>query len=176
MKVVLISGKAGHGKDTLAGYMDRYLSSIKYKRVIVVHYGDLLKYICKSFFHWNGEKDECGRTLLQYVGTDVIRAQKPDFWVQFVADMLRFFPDKWDYVIIPDVRFPNEIEGLAEFDPYHIRIHRPGFNMLTEEQQKHPSETALDEYHPAEKWMFVLNDGTLCDLAKKAVRLCDKLE
>lgn len=172
MKVILISGKAGHGKDTLAGYMKDYLESRKFK-VLIVHYGDLLKYICKSLFGWDGQKDDYGRTLLQRVGTDVIRKKEPDYWVRFVSDMLWFFPDEWDYVLIPDVRFPNEIEGLAGFDPYHIRIDRPGFNMLTEEQQHHISETALDEY-PYD--LLVRNTGTLMGLKTMAALICDRLE
>ena len=144
------------------------------KKVLITHYGDLLKYICKAFFNWDGQKDEAGRTLLQYVGTDIIRKKKPDYWVQFVADMLSFFPDQWDYVLIPDVRFPNEIEGLAGFGPLHIRIVRPGFNMLTEEQQKHPSETALDNYYS--NWQVVMNDGTIDDLIRKAEVICWELD
>ena len=146
MQLILISGKAGHGKDTLAGFLKEHMEADG-KKVLITHYGDLLKYICKQFFGWDGQKDEKGRTLLQYVGTDIIRKQAPDYWVDFVAGILRMFNDEWDYVLIPDVRFPNEIDRMKEFNPKHIRIIRPGFNMLTEEQQKHPSETALDNYH-----------------------------
>ena len=78
MKVILISGKARHGKDTLAGMMKEELER-KSKRVLIAHYADLLKFICKNFFGWNGEKDDNGRALLQRVGTDVIRKQNPDY-------------------------------------------------------------------------------------------------
>ena len=174
MKVILISGKAGHGKDTLAGYMKDEIEKYK-KKVLIVHYGDLLKYICRQFFNWDGKKDENGRTLLQYVGTDVIRKRKPDYWVKFVSEMLSFFYDKWDYVLIPDVRFPNEIIGMSSFNPYHIRIVRPGFSTLTAEQQKHPSETALDDY-PDKPWHIIVNNGTLLDLKTCTMLLCSELE
>ena len=90
MKVVPISGKAGHGKDTLAQFLRTHLE-IYGKRVLVCHYGDLLKYICAMFFGWDGQKDEKGRTMLQHVGTEVIRKQKPDFWVGFIAEILSMF-------------------------------------------------------------------------------------
>ena len=138
---------------------------------MLVHYADLLKYICKQFFGWNGKKDDKGRTLLQYVGTDVIRTKSPNYWVGFIADMLRFFPDEWDYVIIPDTRFPNEISTLRinEFPVTHIRVIRPGFQtQLTEEQQNHPSETALDGIEPDE---WVVNDGEVYDLFGKIQKL-----
>lgn len=162
MKLILISGKAGHGKDTLAGFMREQMEKSG-KLVLITHYGDLLKYICRSYFDWDGQKDEHGRHLLQHVGTDIIRKQNPDYWVEYIRGILGMLGDEWDYVLIPDVRFPNEIEGMAAFRPYHIRIIRPGFSMLTEEQQKHPSETALDDY-PEHPWRVVMNNGTLQDL------------
>lgn len=148
MKVICISGKAQHGKDTTAGYLKEFLEE-RGKKVLIAHYGDLVKYVCKTFFGWDGQKDEKGRTLLQYVGTDQIRTQEPDYWVQFIESILSMFPNEWDYVLIPDCRFPNEIEYLRDFrhDVTHIRVLRQNFvSPLTEEQQRHPSETALDGY------------------------------
>lgn len=148
MKVICISGKAQHGKDTTAGYLKEFLEE-RGKKVLICHYGDLVKYVCKTFFNWDGQKDEKGRTLLQHVGTDIIRTKEPNYWADFICDILCFFPNEWDYVLIPDCRFPNEIECIKECfdDATHIRVIREGFiSPLTEEQQKHPSETALDEY------------------------------
>ena len=95
MKVILISGKARHGKDTTAGFLKSALEADD-SSVLVAHYGDLVKYVCKTFFGWDGEKDEKGRTLLQKVGTDAIRAKRPDYWVSFISDMMGFFPGEWD--------------------------------------------------------------------------------
>lgn len=135
------------------------------ERVLVAHYADLVKYICKTYFEWNGKKDEYGRHLLQYVGTDVVRRQQPDFWVNFIIQMLQFFGDNWSYVLIPDTRFPNEIERLREagFKVEHLRVQRDNFaSPLTDEQQMHPSETALDETIPDH---LIRNNGSLEDLA-----------
>ena len=174
MKVICISAKAQHGKDTVASFMKECLEA-KGKRVLVTHYADLLKYICKTFFNWDGQKDEKGRTLLQQVGTESIRSQDENYWVAFVADMLYFFGDRWDYVLIPDTRFPNEIDYLkdAGFEVLYIRVIRENFETsLTEEQQKHPSETALDEY---EADVILYNDSTLENLKFSVERLTDVL-
>lgn len=174
MKVIAISGKAGHGKDVTAGYLKECLKA-KGKRVLVTHYADLLKYICRNFFNWDGQKDVRGRTMLQYVGTEIIRAQDPNYWVGFVADMLYFFEDQWDYVLIPDTRFPNEIDYLkdAGFDVIYIRVIRENFeSSLTEEQQNHPSETALDSY---EADVLLYNDSDLNNLKFSVERLTDVL-
>ena len=75
MKVVCISGKAQHGKDTTAGMMKTVLESMGHT-VLIAHYGDLVKYVCRTFFGWNGEKDAYGRSLLQKVGTDIVRSAR----------------------------------------------------------------------------------------------------
>lgn len=147
---ILISGLAGSGKDTSATILKECLEKHG-QRVLITHYADLLKFICKNFFGWNGEKDEAGRTLLQQVGTDCIREQDPDYWVDFVANLVRMFPDKWDFVIVPDVRFANEIDRIADagFPSTHIHIVRPDLeSKLTDEQKNHPSETSMDNVVP----------------------------
>ena len=167
VKVIAVSGHAQHGKDTTAGMLANKLRADGYA-VLVTHYADLLKYICKAFFGWNGNKDEDGRTLLQRVGTDVIRKQCPDFWVDFISDILSYFHDEWDYVIIPDTRFPNEIEKLKEkFEVVHLRVIRDNFlSPLTPEQQAHPSEIALDN---VEADYYIHNDSGLDELNSKII-------
>ena len=79
----------------------------------------------------------------------MVREQVPDYWVDFVIGLVKLFPDEWDYIIIPDTRFPNEVEKIASDwqDTVHMRIVRPNFdNGLTEQQRMHSSETALDDY------------------------------
>lgn len=157
MKVIALSAKSKHGKDFTAKYMKSKLESMG-ERVLITHFADLLKYICENFFDWDGKKDEYGRTLLQHVGTDIIRQEMPDYWVDFIISILKLFPNEWDYILIPDARFPNEIEKMKEnFDTISVKIFRQNFtNDLTEEQQNHSSETALDDY----KFDYILiNDG-----------------
>ena len=169
MKVICISGKAQHGKDTTAKFLKDILEKND-QRVLITHYGDLVKYVCTTFFGWNGVKDEAGRSILQYVGTEKVRNKIPNYWVKFVSDILYLFPGEWDYVLVPDCRFPNEIDYLREngLNVTHIRVRRDGFdNGLTDEQKNHPSETALDGVKP--DYIFV-NDGTLEDLEKRIAK------
>ena len=170
---ILCSGKARHGKDTSAEIIKENLEERGHS-VLITHYADLLKFICKNFFGWNGEKDEAGRTLLQQIGTNSIRAQDPDYWVDFVANLIRMFPDKYSFVIIPDVRFPNEIDRIfdAGFPATHVRIVRPDFeSLLTEEQKNHPSETALNDTEPD----FLIKNTTIPELKSQLQILCDTI-
>ena len=166
MRLICISGKAQHGKDTVANMMGALFQSQGYS-VLILHYADLLKHICKDYFYWDGKKDAHGRQLLQQIGTDVIRRKDKDFWVRFVSDFLSFFPRRWDYVIIPDCRFPNEIEYHRNrgLDVEHVRVIRPNFdNGMIDGQKAHVSETALDDY-PVDR--LIVNDGAIFDLATK---------
>lgn len=165
MKIICISGHAQNGKDTVAKMMRDMLQMEGY-RVLITHYADLVKFVCTNFFGWDGNKDEQGRQLLQKVGTDIVRKQNPDYWVDFIVDMLTFFEDEWDYVLIPDTRFPNEIEKLRKcgFSIEHVRVSRPDFdNQLTEEQKHHPSETALDDTCPD---ALIINSGDRFQLSR----------
>ena len=155
MKFILISGKSGHGKDTAAKIIREEMKK-RDKTSLVIHYADLLKHICKIYFGWDGNKDKKGRDLLQSVGTDRIRNINPDFWVNFILSLVKFFPDTYDYIIIPDLRFPNEINRIKEegYDVCHVRIVRENYNStLDDSQQLHISETAMDDIKP-DFWIF----------------------
>lgn len=172
---ICVGGHAQNGKSTTATMIKQELE-MRGNKVLYINYADLLKYICKNYFGWNGEKDEAGRTLLQKVGTEGVRSQKPNFWVDFVLTVVSLFPKEWDYVVVGDCRFPNEITRIGEKGYSHtfVKVHRPNFaSPLTEEQQQHPSENALDDVLPD---FTIINDGTMDDLRKNVKVLCDEIE
>lgn len=188
VRVICISGKAGSGKDTAGQAMASILREVGC-RVLVVHYGGLVKYICRTFFGWDGKKDEKGRTLLQKVGTDVVRAHNPNYWVGFLISVVRMFPDEWNVIIIPDCRFPNEVTYWERFDiPVDLvriervtevrRSKRKGLvrrlrersreiHDMTDEQRAHVSETAMDDFPAA---YTIVNDGSLKQFRKEAAK------
>ena len=176
MKIIVISGKAGSGKDTFGALLSDSLKEMGHK-TLITHYADLLKYIAINFFSWDGQKDKFGRDLLQHLGTDVVRANDKNFWVDFLIRVFQFFPDEWDFVIIPDCRFPNEIERFKEcgYQIKHIRVWRNEQDNtidMTEAQKMHESEIALDEFEP--DWA-VANVGTLSCLLDAAKRIAEEL-
>lgn len=168
MQIICIAGKAGSGKDTVAKFMKEWFENHE-ERVLITHFADPLKFVCEKFFDWDGKKDKVGREMLQYVGTDRIRGHNPDFWVMFIREILEVFEDEWDFVLIPDCRFPNEYEVLADkFNTTLVEVYRPQLESnLTYEQQKHSSETAMDYYNSD---IIITNDRELPDL-KAAVSL-----
>lgn len=159
MRVILISGSAQNGKDSTAFMMKELLEKQK-KKVLIIHYADNLKLFAKNYFGWSGQKDLEGRKLLQWLGTDVIRKNYEDTWVDMIVALLKGIKTLYDYIIIPDVRFPNEVDKMRDnFDCITVRVIRPNFdNGLTEEQKNHSSEVALKDY-PME--YELINDGDL---------------
>lgn len=175
-KIILISGKAENGKTTAANFIKEMLEKEGY-RVVITRYAKYLKEIAKDYCGWNGEKDEAGRTLLQQLGTEIIRQKmhKPDFHVGRVCEDIEIASDFVDYVIIDDVRYPNEIYyPLAKFGDDKIftyRVNRinedgtPYQNSLSEEQKNHLSETALDHFR-----FFAEGKVPNLDIAKDCAR------
>lgn len=166
IKLILISGKAQHGKDTFAKILKQKLEQ-QNKKILVTHYADLVKHLATNLFNWDGQKDEKGRTILQKVGTDIVRTQRPNFWVDFIIDILTLFKGEWDYVLIPDCRFANELNRYGEeWDTTTVRVNRLNFtSTLTQEQQNHPSETSLDDYY----FDYVINAENGLDKLEKEV-------
>ena len=174
MKILVISGKSGSGKDTFANIMKEKLEQ-QGKRCLVIHFADLVKHYATDYYGWNGEKDEEGRTLLQTLGTDKVRAIMPEYWAEAVAKFLAAITcfNDFDVAFIPDARFPNEIETVFEYnqDSVSIRVERYNENGsmylnpdFTQEQLNHPSEVSLDKY----PFDYIVENHTMDDFTAAA--------
>lgn len=146
MKCITISGKAGHGKDTFAKNLKKDLEA-QGLRVFIFHYADYIKMLAKEIYGWNGEKDEKGRSILQNLG-DKLRSKNKRIIIDELIKILKLVEDDFDIAIIPDARLPLEIEVLKEiWHTISIHVNRINYvNILTSEQKKHLTETALDNY------------------------------
>jgi hypothetical protein len=143
--IITISGSACHGKDLTANILKNKMEAMNYK-ILIIHQADYLKYIAQQYFGWDGKKNTEGRTILQKIGTDIVRSRDPNFWTNLVFQFIRVFQEDFDYFLIPDTRFKNEIESFGEYVT-PIKVIRTNFdNGLTEEQKNHPSERALDNF------------------------------
>lgn len=145
--IINISGKAQHGKTSTALFLQEKLPS----KSLIIHHADYLKFICQKYLGWDGEKNKQGRNLLQFVGTKKVREYKNTFWVDRTCDLIDIFKDDYDWFLIPDVRFRNEIyTTMSRFPDYviNVRVIRLNFdNGLTEKQKQHQSETDLDSFN-----------------------------
>lgn len=109
------------------------------------------------------------RRALQYLGTDVRRAQDPDYWVKLALNPTVEALANGASVYFTDARFPNEIVGSAAFAATTLRLD------ITADTQRerllsrdgllpdptalnHESETALDDYRGFD--IRIDNNGT----------------
>jgi hypothetical protein len=133
--------------------------------VKVYHFADLLKEISMSLFGlsyeqvygtdaqkntkigimWedmpenkeNNKGEMTSREFLQHFGTNVIRKIKNEAWVD--STIKRISEEKTQLAIIPDVRFPNEVEAIHRVGGSVMRLTRNIAN------SNHKCECALDE-------------------------------
>ena len=145
--LILIAGKAESGKDTFAKLVKANFNNPK--RIAIIHYADILKYLATQYFGWSGEKDVEGRALLQHVG-DVIRKNNPNYLIDQVLNLIRTFENEWDVVLVPDARFPIELSAPKDAFP-NVNVEtcimrRSAPNSLTEEQRAHKTETAFEVF------------------------------
>lgn len=177
MVIYVISGKARHGKDTVA--MDiKEVYEGKGLKVINLAYGSYIKEYAKKISDWDGNEETKPRELLQELGTEVIRKQiDNDFFVKRICEDILVYSHYFDVITISDARFPNELEWpKKKFDNVvNVRVIREGYDsVLSEKEQKHLTEVALDGYNNYD--YVIYNDGTLDDLKDKVSDLVRKVE
>jgi len=127
MKVIMLSGKSGSGKDTIANLIENQLKQINYN-TLIIHFADLVKYYAIQYYKWDGEKDERGRNLLQGIGTHMMRNYDPDYWASIVAKFIGAAKNDFDVVLIPDWRFINEYERVCDHNQKVITVRVNRYN------------------------------------------------
>jgi hypothetical protein len=145
MKVIVIQGFIGSGKDTLANLLlEKYPNGIK------LSFASALKDVVSCIFGWDrkllegdsiesrlwrekvdewwskrlGVKNLTPRFILQNIGTNLFRNHfHPDIWIASIERKI-LESKNLNYVIITDCRFENEVEMLKKFDSKFFNIRR----------------------------------------------------
>jgi hypothetical protein len=168
--VILISGKAGTGKDTFANILVEELQNCQYK-AITDHFAFAVKQAALEYFGWDGNKDARGRLLLQNIGR-IGRLYDPCTWAKELLSRIDRTLDlaQIDALIIPDWRFPNEksfIEMTDLFQILTVRMIAPTREVIDRHAPEYLdiSETALDSSE-FDVEVFNTDNVTLDDLRK----------
>lgn len=175
-KIILISAKAEHGKDALASILKEELTTYN-KKVVIDRFAKYIKMYATQL-GWDGKtKDEYWRHFLQTIGTEKIKQELnyKSFHAKRLAEDIQILEDYVDCWLIADTRFPDEIYTLKAMFPHNvvtIRVNRPNHkSKLTEEQLKHESEIALDDFAFD---IYVNNNGDIEDLRKIAKQIIER--
>ncbi len=141
MKIIALTGKAGVGKDTFAKKLRETFPS----KVFVVAYADLLKNICSRNFYYKGIKNNRDRRILQTIG-DIFRANDSEFFIKPVVNMLPVADEMgFQYFVITDVRFENEVVNLMNkgYPVEVIKLVRDFESKLDDVTSTHRTEQGL---------------------------------
>ncbi|AIZ63152.1 hypothetical protein PK28_04635 [Hymenobacter sp. DG25B] len=149
-----LSGKRGSGKDTVAHLIQLLQPERNWQ---IMSFGDAIKAVCATLagestapYYTQTGKTELlpafGRTrgeMLQQVGA-ALRAWDYEIWVK--AFFARLPKDQ--FVIIPDVRFPNEAQPILDRGGIMLRVEGDPLHQQGDgtRDDSHPSETVMDTY------------------------------
>lgn len=190
--IVGIGHKKQHGKSTFADMIQKHLLRNGYP-CVTDSFAEGLKRVLLELFpkqvqrrHLYGtEKDKterlldikiatlkpgeivCGRTLMQFFGTEVCRGMYDRIWCVQLANRAAQQPGK--LTITSDVRFSNEVDTILSHNGIVVKVQRPGQPSTDE----HASERALDNFTD---WSYTIsNDKNLEELEAQAIQLCEKV-
>lgn len=153
--VILISGKAGAGKTTVANFMIDGLPESKIAGIAPFAMG--IKTMA-NFVGWDNNKDEKGRKLLQQFG-NAGREYDEDIWINFTMSAITQAGVPFDFIIMDDWRFPNEYAWFdkypKDFGVYSVRVVRDD-KLLLNPEDADVSENALPDL--AEFYDFNINN------------------
>lgn len=181
--IIGIAGLAGSGKSAAAAAL------VERCGFVSISLADPIKRICQDVFGWDRERlwgtserrnepdpvwdGLTARRALQTLGTEWGRAMHPDVWVRACLKEAR---DVHTFaalggcnakgVVIPDVRFPNEVAAIRAAGGRVVRIIRTGLAPLDGSAGAHVSEAGAGEMD-----LELPNNGPLWLLQARAVKL-----
>jgi hypothetical protein len=192
-----ISGKAGHGKDSVAKAIEQcFIDDGTKMEILTIKFADKLKDITaelldiNEFFMEdqvakNKELHHMGgitaRKALQFMGTEIGRNIYEDIWVyHYLKDVGRFFAlsnmAANCICLTTDVRFENEYKAIKNYKSklwkvkkVLVRVVRPGFSYDID--NNHPSETGLDHIDDWDYKIIANNMAELVEETKKVYKL-----
>jgi len=177
MPLVGIAGKKRSGKDTVAKALEPFgfqrigfADELKQMALEINPFIEPLDYNTYRLSEvvedvgWERAKDILPevRRFLQELGTSV-RARDRSFWIRAAMMEIDSALVALRGVVVPDVRFPNEVDAIRKAGGTVILVVRPG---RPDDGDRHASETALDgiafDY-------TIINDAGLDTLEQRAI-------
>lgn len=164
IKLIGITGAAGHGKDTIA---DCLTSANGYHNF---SFASPIKQACIAIFGWGREhlhgnlKEVIDpaygispREAMQTLGTDWGRCMiHPEIWIKAGTREIQ----QYNRVVVSDVRFDNEAEAIKSLGGTIIEVYRPGKEAVNPHASEEGIRRDLIDH-------TIINDGTIDELWEK---------
>lgn len=165
MKIFLIGGKAGSGKNTFGDYLKSELEANGYKPCIMQFSTPLYEY-ARKYFDWNENIDPKPREFLQKMGIEIIKEKlhKDLFLIDRLCDDISILNEFFDAFIVTDTRLLKEFLEMKKRynDVVTIHLKRNNYeNNLTLEEKQHITEQEVDIYQDYDYTIINDNINTL---------------
>lgn len=163
-KIFILCGKSGNGKTLTSDYI---INHYKNKKCISISYAMYLKEYAKNILGFDITEANKPRELLQYLGVELIKAHiNENLLVNRIIEDIKVYSYFFDVIIISDARFKNEIDSIKSNFDNATSIHLYGKSgSLTNKQQDHLTETALNDYKNYD--YEINNNSTMEELYRK---------
>ena len=174
MRIFLIAGKAGSGKNEVAKIIKEYYI-YKLEDCAITSYSKYIKNFAKELTDWDGIESTKPRDFMQTMG-DKIRSVDPEYFTNHMIKDIEIYKEYVKNLVICDVRMPNEIEDIKEnYDNVYSIYVENQFSQsnLTVEQQSHITETALEDYN---EFDYILANDKLENLKDKIFKYLEGLK
>lgn len=175
--IILIAGRARSGKSLLAEHLKNVYIK-KNKKVVISPYTKYLKLYIEEITNQKIDEQNKPRDLLQQISSKIIKGDlnNQKFFINRQLEDIEIYSYFKDIILIPDVRFPNEIEVIKEKynNVVSIGITRKNYiSTLSLEQQNDLTETALNNYN---NYDFIVENDDKTNLLEEAIKLVEKIE
>jgi len=175
MRIFIIAGKAGSGKNTCANFIKEYYEA-KNQKVVITEISKYLKMYAKEIINWDGSYETKPRSFLQTIGS-LIRYTlfDEDFLLKRLTDDIRLYQEYADVLVISDARLPYELDYLKTLaHSTSIRvINKFSDYELKGEEKYHETETSLDNYN---KFDYVFFNDTLENYHEQIVNMLKEVD
>ncbi len=172
MRIFLIAGKAGSGKNEVANIIKENLDN-----TVITSFSKYIKLFTLELTNWDGRDISKPREYLQNMG-DKLRAIDEDFLTKrILEDTLLYKNEGIENVVISDVRLVHEIEyfkKLNNFEVISIRVNSlDSKRVLTDNEKEHHTETALDMYQGFD---YIVNNDFSENLEKEIINILEGMK
>ena len=172
MKIFLIAGKAGSGKNEVANLIKEKLGNS-----VITSFSKYIKLFTLELTNWDGRDITKPREYLQNMG-DKLRSIDEDFLTKrILEDILVYKNENISNVIISDVRLVHEIEyfkKLSEYDVISVRVNsKDSTRNLTNLEKEHHTELELDNY---EYFDYILENNFDKNLEEDVIKMLEGMK
>lgn len=174
MKIFVIGGKSGSGKNEIAKMIEEYYI-YKLKKCITTEFSKYIKLFAKELTDWDGISANKPRRFLQEFGAKV-RAYDERFLTKRMIEDISLYEGFADVVIISDARMPIEFEEMKQsFDDVTsiLVINNFAESKLTIEEQSDITETALETYN---EFDYIIANDDINKTKEKVFKILEELE